>query len=126
MAHSATLERPTSLALHLSKASEALEGLLTMVVACFVGPTVIESVHSTTTGHLVRGEETSYWRILKVGEDVKVWCELKTVAGVMENLGIQWDFIVCLEVRRSCRNENVDAGLMLFSVSGFVCCRGLS
>ena len=95
-------------------------------VVCFVVPIVIEGVHATTPGHCVRGDEVSYLRIFGVSEKVEVWCELESVTGVMEDLGVQWDFLVCLEMWGSGRDENVDAGFLLFPVSGFVGCRGLT
>ena len=78
----------------LSKAFEGLGERVTMGVGvtCFLGPIVIESVHSAAPGHWVRGEETSYLRILGISEKVEVWCELESVAGVMEDFVVQGDF----------------------------------
>ena len=64
--------------------------------------------------------------VLGVSKKVEVWCELESVTGVMEDLGVQWDFLVCLEMRGSGRNKDVDPGILLISVSGFVGCRGLT
>ena len=51
---------------------------------------------------------------------------MESVTGVMEDLGVQWDFLVCLEMWGSGKDENVDAGFLLVTVSGFVGCRGLT
>ena len=95
-------------------------------VACFIGPIVIESVNATTPGHWVRGDEASYLRIFGVSEKIEFWCELKSVTCLMEDLGVQWDFLVCLEMFGSGGDDNVDAGFLLFAVSGFVGRRGLT
>ena len=44
----------------------------------------------------------------------------------MEDLGVQWDFLVCPEMWRSGGDENVNAGFLLFPVRGLVGFRGLS
>ena len=44
----------------------------------------------------------------------------------MEDLGVQWDFLVCFEMLGSGGDDNFDAGFLLFAVSGFVGCRGLT
>ena len=48
------------------------------------------------------------------------------MAAVMEDLGVQGDFLVSLEMRGSGGHEDVDTGFMLFSVCCFVLCRVLS
>ena len=95
-------------------------------VSCFLGPIVIEKVHSTAPGHWVRGEKTSYLRILRISENVEVWCELESVAGGLENFVVQKDFLVGLEVRGGGWDENGDTGFLVFSVRGLVGGRGLS
>ena len=64
--------------------------------------------------------------VLGIGEKVEVWCELESVTGIVENLGVKGDFYVGFEVRRSGGNENVDAGFLLLSVRRFVDRRGLA
>ena len=44
----------------------------------------------------------------------------------MENLGVKGNFLIGFEVRGICRNKDVDAGLLLFSVRSFVGGRGLA
>ena len=51
---------------------------------------------------------------------------MESVTGIVENLGVKWDFYVGFEVRRNGRNENVDTGFLLFSVCRFVGRRGLA
>ena len=63
--------------------------------------------------------------ILVTSEKVEVWCELESVAGVMEYLGVQRNFFVGFEVRGISRDKDVDASLLLFSVRGFVGGRSL-
>ena len=64
-------------------------------------------------------------RILGGCEKVDVRCELESEAGVMKNLGVQWDFLVCLEMLGGGGHEDVDAGFLLLPVRGLVRCRGL-
>ena len=89
-------------------------------VTCILGPIIVERVHSAAPGHWVRGVETGYLGILGTSEKVEVWCNLESVAGVMEYLGVQRNFFVGFEVRGIRRNKDVDARLLLFSVRGFV------
>ena len=56
-------------------------------------------------------------RVLGVSKKVEVWCELESVADIMENFGVKGDFFVGFEVRESGRNKNVDTGFLLFSVA---------
>ena len=65
-------------------------------------------------------------RILRISDNVKVWCELESVAGVVEDFGVQRDFLVGLEVRRVCGDEDIDPRILLFAVRGLVGSRGLS
>ena len=64
--------------------------------------------------------------ILGTSEKVEVWCKLESVTGVMEYLGVQRNFFVGFEMRGIGRDKDVDAGLLLFSVRGFVGGRGLA
>ena len=50
--------------------------------------------------------------VLGVGEKIEVWCELESVTGVMEYLGVQWHFFIGLKVLGSGRDENVDTGFL--------------
>ena len=63
--------------------------------------------------------------VLGVGENVEVWCRLESVTGVMEYIGVQRDLFVGFEVRGISRDKYVNAGLLLFSVRGFVGGRSL-
>ena len=95
-------------------------------VACILRPIVIEGVHSTTPGHWVRGEEPGYLSVLGVSKKVEVWCELESVAGVVEDFGVQGDFLVGLKVRGVRGDEDVDPRFLLLAVRGLVGSRGLS
>ena len=65
-------------------------------------------------------------RILRISENVEVWCELESVSGGQENFVVQKDLLVGLEVRGGGRDENVDTGFLVFCVRGLVGGRGLS
>ena len=65
-------------------------------------------------------------RILRISENVEVWCELESVAGVVEDFGVQGDFLVGLEMRGFRGDEDVDPCFLLFSVRGIIGGRGLS
>ena len=60
--------------------------------------------------------------VLGVGENVEVWCELESVTGVMEYLGVQGNFLVGFEMWGIRRDKDVDARLLLLSMRGFVGC----
>ena len=56
---------------------------------------------------------------------VEIRGKLESVTRIVKDFGIEWDFLVGFKMRRSGRDEDIDAGFLLFQVSGFVRCRGL-
>ena len=51
---------------------------------------------------------------------------MESVAGIVKDFGVQGDFLVGLEVRRVCVDEDIDSRILLFSVRGLVRSRGFS
>ena len=60
--------------------------------------------------------------VLGAGEEVEIGCELESVTGVMEYLGVQRNFFVSFEVRGLGRGKDIDARFLLLPVRGFVGC----
>ena len=78
------------------------------------------------SGSLCTRRGTWYLSVLRVSKKVEVWCELESVAGVVEDFGVQGDFLVGLKVRGVRGDEDVDPRFLLLAVRGLVGSRGLS
>ena len=61
----------------------------------------------------------------RISENGEVWCELESVAGVIEDFVVQWDFLVGLEMRGARGDEDVDPCFLLFAVRGLLGSRKL-
>ena len=63
--------------------------------------------------------------ILGASKKVEVGCKLESVAGIVEYVGVQRNFLVGFEVRGLGGSKDVDTSFLLLSVRGFLGGRGL-